>query len=437
MSIVLAIGLTAIAIGAVAFLPPLHPAQLWSIPWAIMSVLYATDLLPYVELSWLTFAIVLGANLTFVLLTLVGSQALGVRPGPALPLVPDRRIQPAAGAALILTAAWLAAFLVQAVAGYGIDALVAPTDLRVAIGEGEFTFTVKYIYAALAASALAGAAAGVARSTRERRLWMLGAAGCCGSMYFSTGRSSIVFAAVAALVAFFGFRPAELTRSRFLQGGAGVMALALITFLIGGSVLGKTFSNDETLKRLPSVFSEHDRFAWLALPYEYASAPLPAFEVRMRETPTIGGAGGCATIPELCQALSRAGVDTPAFDRRRSYTGPPLRWNVFTALDAPLIDWGKVPVIPIMGLLGFGTGVLWAASRRGSSPARLMYALLAIVLLTGYSTFYFTAPNIVGGVLIALALVWFAGAIERRGRSAMSDTTTARVSSESAGGPLT
>ena len=43
----LATFLGAVAVAAIIWLPPLHPAQLWSIPWAVASGLFALRLLPY------------------------------------------------------------------------------------------------------------------------------------------------------------------------------------------------------------------------------------------------------------------------------------------------------------------------------------------------------------------------------------------------------
>jgi len=60
-------------------LPPLHPVQLWTVPWAVASALYAVRLLPYRTLSWETLGIAVGATLTFSVAALA-AERVKVRP---------------------------------------------------------------------------------------------------------------------------------------------------------------------------------------------------------------------------------------------------------------------------------------------------------------------------------------------------------------------
>src|SRR5947199_10177527 len=58
--------LLATAVVAVARLPPLHPAQLWTVPWTIAVGLYSLRLLPYRSLSTTTVVVAGASSLAFV-----------------------------------------------------------------------------------------------------------------------------------------------------------------------------------------------------------------------------------------------------------------------------------------------------------------------------------------------------------------------------------
>src|SRR5437868_1339712 len=104
--------LLALAIFSVWRLPPLHPAQLWSIPWALAAGLYFMHLLPYRRLDVETVVLACGSCLAFVVGTLIGER-IGGRPATVRDRkrnIDDVAIRWAAAAALGLTAVMLCAF---------------------------------------------------------------------------------------------------------------------------------------------------------------------------------------------------------------------------------------------------------------------------------------------------------------------------------------
>jgi hypothetical protein len=403
--------LFAMAVLSVWRLPPLHPAQLWSIPWALAAGLYFMHLLPYRRLDVETVVIACGSCLVFVLGTLAGERI-----GGRLAAKPDRRsnigiveIRWAATMAVGLTALMLCAFMTQAAAHFGVRAVLASTpNVRDAIGAGEFALTIKYVYAALAATALCAIAAAKDSKSRPTH-WHAATILSILSIYFATGRSTLVVAVVVALVAYLLARERPLSRARFVGGSVAVGALALVVFIAGGKLIGKTFANNPGLQAVPSAFTQHARLRVLALPYEYASAPIAALDLQVDAASTWGTTHGCAAFSESCRVLERLGVsDVHAVPRVRPFTREPLPWNTYTALDIPLMDGGIAFVIPLTGLVGCALGGLWSVGRRRSTLGLCAYALLAPAAVTASGSFNFTAPHLLGAILISF--VAFAGA---------------------------
>jgi len=308
----------------------------------------------------------------------------------------------AALGALILTALLLCCFLAQTASRYGLRAAIVSTQtVRDAIGLGQFAITIKYVYAALAATALCAiAAANEPKSTAFR--WRLATVLAIASIYFSTGRSTLVVAMVVGVVAYVLARARPLSRARFLSGSAALGALALLIFVAGGNLIGKTYENNPGLQAVPSRFTDHRAMRVLALPYEYTSAPIAALDVQVAASTTWGTSHGCAAFAEFCKVLERLGLKgVQPVSRIRPFTRDPLPWNTYTALDIPLIDSGIALAIPLIGVLGCGLGMLWRLAGRRSPLAVCAYALLAPAAVTASGSFNFTAPHIVGAIFIS------------------------------------
>jgi hypothetical protein len=407
--------LLALAVFSVWRLPPLHPAQLWSIPWALAAGLYFMHLLPYRRLSVETVVLVCGSCLAFVVGTLIGERIVGRRAAVRdwRSNANDVAIRWAAAAAVGLTALMLCAFLAQAAEHFGVRAtLVSTAKVRNAIGAGGFSLTIKYVYAAIAASALCAIAAARDSGTHSIR-WHAATLLSILSVYFSTGRSTLVETLLVALVAYLLARERPLSRLRFVSGSVAVGVLALVIFIVGGNVIGKTFANNLQLQALPSTFTQHPRLRVLALPYEYASAPIAALEVQVDAATPFGTTHGCAAFSEACRVLNRLGLPLQGASRIRPFTNAPLPWNTYTALDLPLLDGGVVFVVPILALIGILLGSLWQFAQRDFLTATCAYAILAPAAVASSGSFNFTAPYLVGAVIIALTGFFLAPPLRR------------------------
>ncbi len=408
--VVLAIVLLVLAASSFALLPPLHPAQLWSMSWFIAVLLYVPRLLPYRSLSWSTTIIAGAAAIAFVLGSLaserwLGSSALGRGPGRALSYT---HVRSAAVAATIVALLGVAAFVASAASTYGLhDTFTASQRLRAAIYGGALTVQVKYVWAALAGVTLCSTAAALAPRRRAQALWLLAATGCGASIYFATGRATLVTALVIGSVAYFTTRPRPVRRRRFVAGTLMLIAASLAIFIAGGQLIGKTYENNTDLQSVPSFFTRHPSFSGLALAYQYVSAPVAALDVQVRSATEWGDARGCAAATELCTVLRRLGVRVVPIPRIRPFTAPPLIWNTYTGLDVPLMDWGKALTVPVVGLLGALCGMLWVWTRRRLTVGLLTYSIAAAAIVGSWTTFTFTAPHIVGAALISLLMIWF------------------------------
>ena len=249
------------------------------------------------------------ASAAFVVCTLAGERIPAADRVQALQLPEARNLLPTATLLVAgLTFVGLSAFLAQAISAYGVhDTLVSSFAVRDAITEGEFPVTIKFVYPALAVAALAGATAGFADGLRATTCWLLLTGASVGSVYFATGRSTVVTAIVIAVVAYVLSGTTTPSRRRYLLGIGALGLSATVIFVAGGALIGKTFENNAALQQLPSVFARHDRVQAFALQTQYASAPVAALDVQVRTSSSWGRAGGCASFREFCSVLRVAG----------------------------------------------------------------------------------------------------------------------------------
>ena len=215
--------LVAVLCGAIAALsiwrlPALHPAQLWSLPWAAATTLYAVNALPYHDMSADTAAIILGAVLAFA----AAAWQAGKIPASTSPryrgVATESYMQHRFVALLLasVTAVWLGAFLLQLSHRFGLRAaFVSSPDVRRAVAAGELAFTIKFVYAALAAVVACVLAAATVPSSVTRRRWLAAAVGACGATYFSTGRSNVMSAVLIAALCYAAARPLVPTDVKF------------------------------------------------------------------------------------------------------------------------------------------------------------------------------------------------------------------------------
>jgi oligosaccharide repeat unit polymerase len=416
-ALAISIAFLATAAASLRWLPPLHPVQLFAVPWAAASTLYSLRLIPYGALDPTTAAMIAWGAGAFMLGALFVSlrlqSRLRARPWRLAFLTGLDRLlvlKRAALGVLALSAGWLLAFLAQVSSTFGLRAaLVSSPEVRRAIASGATSLTVKYVYATLAATLLCAVIAAKEPDLRARHRW-LGAALACGmATYFTTGRANLVTAALFGAVAYaLAARPAPSRRMLALSS-ASLVVLAVAVLILGGGLIGKTFNNAE-LSTVDSVFTDHREVASLALPYQYVTAPIAAFNelVEIQDSFT-QRTDGCATAAVGCAVLAALGADSRAEPSVRPFTGRPLPWNTYTALDAPLLDGGKLLLGPIMGLLGAMAGAAWAFSARGTGVSVLVYAVVAVAIISSVVQNNFLAPHYLGALGIALSALLLAG----------------------------
>lgn len=409
-SILLVAVLGALAVASLVWLPPLHPAQLWTIPWTVAASLYLIRLLPYRRLSVTTAVIAAVCSAVFVAASLLGERlGSNVRlNGVHWTRVPFdvRLIRWAASAALCLTGLLLCGFLLQAGSEYGVRAALIPTPaVRAAIGAGHFAITIKFVYAALSATVLCAMVAADGRAHSRR--WACGGILAIATIYFATGRATIIDASIIGCVAYLLTRRARLTKRRYIGGVAVIFLLAFAVFVVGGRLIGKTYANNSYIQATPSTFTRHPSVRVLALPYEYASAPVAALDAQVASTSILGTSHGCAVFSDLCRVLRKVGLsrNIEPVPRVRPFTLPPLPWNTYTGLDVPLMDGGFIFVVPIVGMLGCAMGLFWRAARQRTYVGISAYSVLSVAVVTSAGSFNYTAPYLIGAILISLMLV--------------------------------
>lgn len=403
---VLALALSLTAIWSLVRLPSLHPLQLWSIPWAIAANCFFLGLLPFIEISWLTVWLILGTTAALGIGVAAGQHLYEKHSSASGPPDDDKLQALMRRAALIaigLTGILLLGFLVQLSLRVGVQsALFADSDVRRAIGEGEFSVTVKYLYANLAAIALAGGVAGLSSRARLSWGWIATLVVLVAATYFTTARSNIFLAVVVGGVAFFIFGSRRPSRKTVVIAVVAIGIAALTVFGVMGAMVGKEFGAYPEFQEVPNFFQGRDTLSTLAIPYRYLSSSIPAFDLQVQQSTLFGQTHGCAMASEVCSALQQAGLDVDPVPRVKEFTAPYFEWNTFTGLDLPLIDFGKAFLIPVFALIGMIVGALWGAALRMRPAAGISYSVVAACLVGGYSTFFFTAPHIIGALLIAL-----------------------------------
>ncbi|HEX5225899.1 MAG TPA: hypothetical protein VFW29_12295 [Solirubrobacteraceae bacterium] len=405
----------------------LHPVTLWSASWAASTLLYALRLLPYRDLGWLTTLLICGSIAVFAAAVPLGARLAGklarTRPGPppqaGLRTPDDRRVEVAAALAIGLLAVTLAAFLARLIAKFGVShALRISAEVKVYLSSNEAPASGIYVEFAIAAAALCGLAWARARTRRGRRGWLVAALACAASVYFSTSRGFIAVALASALVAAALGRGA-MPRRRMIASAlaAGVVVVALFVGL--GAVIGKTYGNS-SIGQFDNFFSRHHAASSLALPYQDATASIPALDLLVRYSPTFGVAHGCATAPIVCGALRKLGLHVVRVPVAGQFTALPLQWNAYTFLDRFLIDWGPALTLVLVAITGLIAGFVWALARARSTVGILLYATCAPALVAAYR------QNLIE--LVALAAGLAIVALLAGGRLARSEPIASRLS---------
>ena len=422
--LLLAIGLIAMAAVSLFRLPPFHPAQLWLVPWAITSTLYAFRFLPYNPLRPETAGLIAGAGLAFAACAWVAGRGRPAGHSDGTRGVDTRHFGVARRAALLLlglTALWLTAYLVQVVAQYGLRAaFVSDPRVRTSVRLGEYAVTIKFVYAALAAAMACALVAAVSFTPAARRRWLMVTVLPICSVYFSTGRSNFVTGVAMAGLVYVVARPMRPSLRQAAAAGLAAAVLFVLTLFVGGAIIGKTYEASE-LATIDTVFSRTPELQPLALPYQYASAPIASLNELVASVGPWGATSGCATLAPGCRLFATVGLPLEAVPRIRGFTAPPLRWNTYTALDAPVLDAGAGLAVLLVAFLGALTGLAWRLARKGAPIFVVAFGILGTAAVSSVIQNNFLAYHYLGAILL-FALAWLAGDRlmpwrSRRGRS--------------------
>ena len=404
-SVVAALALLAAAV--IRGLPTFHPAQLWVLPWLAVCALYALRLLPYNPLRTETAALIFASACVFCASAWLAGGRRHRRSRPTAG-VSREHFATARGAAtclLVVSGVGLFAFLAQAAAAHGLRAtLVTSAAVREGVQTGQFVFTIKFVYVALAAALASALVAALAEDRSQRRRWLALALLPVFAMYFSTGRSNLVTALVMAVLTYLVARPVE---PHLRQVGLGMVAAGVVfvvTLTVGGIIIGKTFEASE-LARMDSPFTRHAVLEPVALPYQYATAPIAALNELIPAVGRYGASRGCATVPLACTLGSPVGVTGAPVPSIRVFTAAPLEWNTYTALDAPVLDAGPVIAVLIVAALGLLAGVVWAGARDGSPIMAVLYAVVGTATVSSVIQNNFFAFHYMGAILL-FAVAW-------------------------------
>lgn len=392
-------------------LPPLHPIQMYSAPWAAATTLYALKLLPYQALTWSTVALICGAALIFSIVVLAGER-LGSRTlSHAKPNGSDSgsfagatAVKYAARAALLLAAPLFLVFLAQMASRFGLTStLLVSKNIREALVSQSPPRSLLYEILAFPAVALWSLAAVLANDPVARRRCLLACACAVGSLYFSTGRELLVNALVVALVVQLMARKTPVN-GRYIAIALGALASCAIVLFVGVGALGGHTFNRSGIETFDNFFARHQSVSALALPYEDVSAPIAALDVRLPTFSTWGSTYGCATAARECALLQDMGLNVERTPPAPPFTGSPLPWNAYTYLDDFLLDGGKALTLMLVALTGLLAGLAWSLARRHSHYGVVAYAFSAPVLIFSYRQNL--VDSFVTYALMAMLLLW-------------------------------
>jgi oligosaccharide repeat unit polymerase len=364
-------------------LPLLHPVQLWSGSWAVATGLYALRLLPYRDLGWLTAALICGGILAFAVGAWIGAR------GAARLAAPRRAgerevelVKLAARLSLALLAFTLAVFLAQLISRFGAGAVLRiSAQVKLYLSSGSAPFAGTYVNVAVATTVLCVMAAVLDGRAPAMRRWLLAAGASAGSVYFSTSRGFVAIAIVAGLAALALSRKVNVRRLTAIVLAA-VVVISL-SFIGLGSLLGKTYGNSR-IGEFDNFFARNPSVSWLALPYQDASASIPALDLLVRYSTTWGRAHGCATAPIACGVVRKLGANPVRVPVAGPFTKGPLPWNAYTFLDRFLIDGGTALTLLLVAGTGLLAGFFWTRARAGSVIGLITYAIGVPALVGAY-----------------------------------------------------
>ena len=108
--------------------------------------------------------------------------------------------------------------------------------------------------------------------------------------------------------------------------------------------------------------------------------------------------------------MKYAGLRVKPVSRVRPFTRNPLPWNTYTGLDLPLQDFGFIGALVGLAAVGILLGGLWRAALFRWRHALLLYPIAASAAVASSIQFNFTAPQLLGAMIMTSVLLMTARA---------------------------
>lgn len=380
------------------------PATLFLAAWSATLGLFFLRLLPYPPLSGATAALLAGAVGLFLCGAAAGQRLMQ---GPPIESVSSRQISANAWVLgyCALGLAGIAWYVWLVITTLGRRAIEDPYAVRTALGTHEIPSTFLF----LAFFCVAGPMLAVAMwlsGARLSRLTVATAAVCGAATWLSTDRTQFF---TLVLGAFFGFvfqRGATLTWVPLVQAVVVAALLLVVNFLGVGMLMGKTPATLGLSLQLPAateprqpepIGSEEGGppsapvrlLARGTTLYLYATASYGALNSLMAQPAP--RTHGVYTIYPVARLLERLGAIRGAVPPYVLFSRPlrlqdgssDKRFNAYTFLVYPLLDFGVAGAVLYAGLTGVMAGAIygWARRCRESALAMLLIGNLSVAVV--------------------------------------------------------
>jgi oligosaccharide repeat unit polymerase len=357
-----------------------NPMALFLAMWSSLFAIYSLDLLPYYELQFRTYVVLLASGICFC----AGCGAASLcflrnrvrqptgRLRTQINLAKLRRLTYALYFAGVML---LVGFLFAVQSRFSLLQIInEPWHLRAALPEGEFGWYLRFFYFTMPAAVLAFLHLRFSRThkwTMHLIVWSSLAFGVA-----TTGRTAVVWLLMWLACAYVFLAEREGKELRAL----GVVALssvsAFLIFNVFGNWVGRTYENSP----FTTTKNVSDTFSFVVVPYYYFTSNLPAFQNLIVEPPE--WALGSHTFLPLLKVIGSA-VDVQAPAEVSEFTSTPYLANTYTYLAPYYEDFGLFGVFAFPALLGFLVGYMFFEMRFRGMNLTLLFtnSLLATVII--------------------------------------------------------
>ncbi|MHB8464788.1 MAG: O-antigen polymerase [Acidimicrobiales bacterium] len=367
----------------------LTPLAALSSAWVVSLTLFLVNPLGLLRPHLYTWLLVVGSLGSFTVgygTAIISGAKTAVRPREWTPfdLDSDRALVALWRGAVVWFVAFFTVFVRSLITNY--RGYLTPSrfgamlvQLRQQIGAGQRNIGLYYFYAA---ELLVPLGLLLYLDGRPRRLRYLVVSGVAlASLPLTSGRTNFVDAIVWAAAMVLLRRTDRRIGRRTVAALAGTVVAVVASFVVFGTVIGKTFNNDVELRQLLPR-TAHLPAVGLYLPYFYVSAPIAGLERTVEHGPPSPdahhGSTHLSSIRPVFQILNIADPSMHVPAKIQPFQRVPYQFNLATAIQPLYDDWGTSGLLVACALLGLGCGAVYAAWARSPSPASLLLVALCI-----------------------------------------------------------